>query len=45
MFEHLLGIMTGRLIFTLDGVYIMPMPLPFDEEQLWELFAAKLLAD
>ncbi|KAI2788380.1 hypothetical protein POX_e06395 [Penicillium oxalicum] len=33
-FEHMLGIMTGRAIYTLDGGYATPLPLPFEEEQL-----------
>ncbi|KAH2041763.1 hypothetical protein KXW48_000742 [Aspergillus fumigatus] len=44
-FEHMLGVMTGRSTCILDGVCTTPMPLPFDEEQLREPFAAKLLAD
>lgn len=35
-FEHMLGIMTGRAIYTLDGGYATPLPLPFEEEQLQE---------
>lgn len=33
-FEHMLGMMTGRVIYTLDGGYATPLPLPYDEEQL-----------
>jgi hypothetical protein len=33
-FEHLLGVMTGRAIYTLDGGYSTPLPLPFEEHQL-----------
>lgn len=33
-FEHMLGIMTGRVIYTLDGGYATPLPLPYEEEQL-----------
>ncbi|KAJ5169080.1 uncharacterized protein N7482_004674 [Penicillium canariense] len=33
-FEHMLGIMTGRAIYTLDGGYATPLPLPFEEDQL-----------
>ncbi|GFF44692.1 hypothetical protein IFM51744_05883 [Aspergillus udagawae] len=43
--EHMLGIMTGRSTCILDGVCTTPMPLPFEEDQLQEPFAAKLLAD
>jgi hypothetical protein len=32
----MLGIMTGRAIYTLDGGYATPLPLPFEEEQLQE---------
>lgn len=39
-FEHLLGIMTGRAIYTLDGGYATPLPLPYDEEQLQQNPAA-----
>lgn len=30
----MLGIMTGRAIYTLDGGFATPLPLPYDEEQL-----------
>ncbi|KAJ6054339.1 uncharacterized protein N7446_010351 [Penicillium canescens] len=33
-FEHLLGVMTGRAIYTFDGGYSTPLPLPFEEHQL-----------
>ncbi|KAJ5297090.1 uncharacterized protein N7443_007983 [Penicillium atrosanguineum] len=33
-FEHMLGIMTGRAISTLDGGYATPLPLPYEEDQL-----------
>ncbi|KAJ5895156.1 hypothetical protein N7495_006847 [Penicillium taxi] len=33
-FENSLGIMTGRAIYTLDGGYATPLPLPFEEDQL-----------
>lgn len=39
-FEHMLGIMTGRTIYTLDGGYATPLPLPYDEEQLQQNPAA-----
>ncbi|KAJ5740484.1 hypothetical protein N7493_000356, partial [Penicillium malachiteum] len=39
-FEHMLGIMTGRSIYSLDGGYATPLPLPFEEEQLQENPAA-----
>lgn len=32
----MLGIMTGRAIYSLDGGYATPLPLPFEEEQLQE---------
>jgi len=35
-FEHMLGIMTGRAISTLDGGYATPLPLPFEDDQLQE---------
>ncbi|KAJ5111358.1 hypothetical protein N7532_001893 [Penicillium argentinense] len=45
-FEHMLGIMTGRAIYSLDGGYATPLPLPFEEEQLQEEpKAVKLLND
>lgn len=45
-FEHMLGIMTGRAIYSLDGGYATPLPLPFEEEQLQEdPEAVKLLND
>ena len=39
-FEHMLGIMTGRAIYSLDGGYATPLPLPFEEDQLQESPAA-----
>lgn len=33
-FEHMLGMMTGRVIYTVDGGYATPLPLPYDEERL-----------
>lgn len=45
-FEHMLGIMTGRAIYSLDGGYATPLPLPFEEEQLQEdPEAVKMLND
>ncbi|GIJ84977.1 hypothetical protein Asppvi_003832 [Aspergillus pseudoviridinutans] len=44
-FEHMLGIMTGRSTCIVDGICTTPMPLPFEEDQLREPFAARLLAD
>lgn len=45
-FEHMLGIMTGRAIYSLDGGYATPLPLPFEEEKLQEdTDAIKLLND
>ncbi|KAH1487116.1 hypothetical protein KXX06_003896 [Aspergillus fumigatus] len=44
-FEHMLGVLTGRSTCTQDGVCTAPMPLPFEDDQLREPFAAKLLAD
>ena len=42
----MLGIMTGRAIYSLDGGYATPLPLPFEEEQLQEdPEAVKLLND
>ncbi|KAJ5327655.1 hypothetical protein N7452_008045 [Penicillium brevicompactum] len=32
--EHMLGIMTGRPLSTLDGGSATPLPLPFDEDEL-----------
>ncbi|KAJ6144388.1 hypothetical protein N7470_008283 [Penicillium chermesinum] len=39
-FEHMLGAMTGRSIYSLEGGYATPLPLPFEEEQLQENPAA-----
>ncbi|KAJ6135258.1 hypothetical protein N7512_000418 [Penicillium capsulatum] len=45
-FEHMLGIMTGRAIYSLDGGYATPLPLPFEEDQLQnDSMAIKLLKD
>lgn len=42
----MLGIMTGRTIYTLEGGYATPLPLPWDEDQLQEDPAAvKVLND
>ncbi|RAL15567.1 C6 transcription factor [Aspergillus homomorphus CBS 101889] len=42
-FEHMLGIMTGRASCISDGICTAPLPLPFDEEQLSEPAATRLL--
>lgn len=42
-FEHMLGVMTGRASCISDGICTTPLPLPFDEDQLREPVAAKLL--
>lgn len=44
-FEHMLGIMTGRVSCITDGICTTPLPLPFEEDQLREPAAAKLLND
>lgn len=45
-FEHMLGIMTGRAIYSLDGGYATPLPLPFEEDQLQrDQMAIKMLND
>ncbi|KAH2753705.1 hypothetical protein KXW10_003862 [Aspergillus fumigatus] len=44
-FEHMLGVLTGRSTCIQHGVCTAPMPLPFEDDQLREPFAAKLLAD
>ncbi|KAJ5294881.1 hypothetical protein N7508_009702 [Penicillium antarcticum] len=45
-FEHLLGVMTGRAIYTLEGGYSTPLPLPFEEHQLQDdPIAIELLND
>ena len=36
----MLGVMTGRSIYSLEGGYATPLPLPFEEEQLKENPAA-----
>lgn len=36
----MLGVMTGRSIYSLEGGYATPLPLPFEEEQLQENPAA-----
>ena len=41
--ENMLGIMTGRVTYISDGVCKTPFPLPFDEENLSDLTATKLL--
>ena len=41
--ESMLGIMTGRVTYISDGVCKTPFPLPFDEENLSDLTATKLL--
>lgn len=42
----MLGIMTGRPIYSLDGGYSTPLPLPFEEDQLQEdPIARQLLND
>ncbi|GCB25139.1 uncharacterized transcriptional regulatory protein C3C7.04 [Aspergillus awamori] len=42
-FEHMLGIMTGRATTITDGICTTPFPLPFEEDQLVEAVATKLL--
>ncbi|PYI05933.1 C6 transcription factor [Aspergillus sclerotiicarbonarius CBS 121057] len=42
-FEHMLGIMTGRASCISDGICTTPFPLPFEEDQLQEPAASKLL--
>ncbi|RAK71711.1 Zn(II)2Cys6 transcription factor [Aspergillus fijiensis CBS 313.89] len=42
-FEHMLGIMTGRASCISDGICTTPLPLPFEEEQLSEPAATRLL--
>ncbi|PYH98300.1 hypothetical protein BO71DRAFT_64887 [Aspergillus ellipticus CBS 707.79] len=42
-FEHMLGIMTGRASTITDGICTTPFPLPFEEDQLLQPAAAKLL--
>lgn len=44
-FEHMLGIMTGRVSCITDGICTTPLPLPFEEDQLREPAATKLLND
>lgn len=34
--EHMLGTMTGRAFFTFPGGHTIPLPLPFEEDQLEE---------
>ncbi|KAE8353298.1 fungal-specific transcription factor domain-containing protein [Aspergillus coremiiformis] len=44
-FEHMLGIMTGRVSSITDGICSTPMPLPFEEDNFRDPAAAKLLND
>ncbi|KAJ9223174.1 transcriptional regulator family: Fungal Specific TF [Paecilomyces variotii] len=44
-FEHLLGIMTGRVTCILDGVSTAPLPLPWEEEQLSNQIATEFLSN
>lgn len=44
-FENMLGVMTGRVTYLSHGVCKTPFPLPFDEEELSDPTAAKLLID
>ncbi|KAI9044445.1 Zn(II)2Cys6 transcription factor [Aspergillus affinis] len=44
-FEHMLGIMTGRASCISDGICTTPLPLPFEENELRDPSAAKLLGD
>ncbi|KAL1848181.1 hypothetical protein Plec18167_006178 [Paecilomyces lecythidis] len=44
-FEHLLGIMTGRVTCILDGVSTAPLPLPWEEENLSDPMAMEFLDD
>ncbi|KAF9889127.1 hypothetical protein FE257_007616 [Aspergillus nanangensis] len=43
IFEHILGVMTGRSSCISDGICTTPLPLPFEEDKLREPEAAKLL--
>ncbi len=42
-FEHLLGIMTGRMTGISDGICTTPMPLPVDEDRFQDPAIAELL--
>ncbi|KAL4779167.1 fungal-specific transcription factor domain-containing protein [Aspergillus varians] len=42
-FEHLLGIMTGRMTGVSDGICTTPMPLPVDEDRFQDPAVAELL--
>ncbi|KAL2827017.1 fungal-specific transcription factor domain-containing protein [Aspergillus cavernicola] len=42
-FEHLLGIMTGRMTSIADGICTTPMPLPVDEDRFQEPAVVDLL--
>ncbi|KAI9368917.1 fungal-specific transcription factor domain-containing protein [Aspergillus egyptiacus] len=42
-FEHLLGVMTGRMTGISDGICTTPMPLPVDEERFQDPAVAQLL--
>ncbi|KAL4928421.1 transcription factor domain-containing protein [Aspergillus undulatus] len=43
-FEHLLGVMTGRMTGISDGICTTPMPLPVDEDRFQDPAVAELLA-
>ncbi|KAE8150542.1 fungal-specific transcription factor domain-containing protein [Aspergillus avenaceus] len=45
IFEHMLGIMTGRVSCITDGICTTPLPLPLEEDQLREPSVAKPLND
>ncbi|KAL4945071.1 hypothetical protein BDV06DRAFT_185939 [Aspergillus oleicola] len=43
-FEHLLGVMTGRMTGISDGICTTPMPLPVDEDRFQDPAVAELLS-
>ncbi|KAL4873410.1 hypothetical protein BDV12DRAFT_159948 [Aspergillus spectabilis] len=44
-FEHLLGIMTGRMTGISDGICTTPMPIPVDEDRFNDSDVAELLGN
>ncbi|KAL4884692.1 fungal-specific transcription factor domain-containing protein [Aspergillus karnatakaensis] len=44
-FEHLLGIMTGRMTGISDGICTTPMPLPMDEDRFQDPDVTELLGN
>ncbi|KAL5338675.1 fungal-specific transcription factor domain-containing protein [Aspergillus crustosus] len=44
-FEHMLGIMTGRMTGISDGICTTPMPLPVDEDRFQDPSVADLLGN